>query len=59
MEGTKVQPKDKAKEFSKEYQKLCDKYQFRIVVTPVFKARDDGTWSVILQTSIGKLPAKI
>lgn len=58
-EGTKkVQPKPyTAKRFSKEYQALCKKSGFRIVVTPVWLARDDGTWSMSLQTAVGKLPA--
>jgi len=38
------------------YQKLCKEYGYQIVVTPAFRARDDGTWSVVLQPSIGKLP---
>ncbi len=57
-EGTKkVQPKEyKAGDFAKEYQELCDKMKFRIVVTPAWVARDDGTWSMRLQTSVGELP---
>lgn len=43
-------------EFVKKYQALCDKYGFQIVVNPAFKARDDGTFSVVLQTSVGKMP---
>ena len=60
-EGTKVQSEteaEKMKEFFDEYQKLCDKYGLRIVVAPTFRARDDNTWSVVLQTSVGKLPSK-
>ena len=64
MAKKKVQPKDKqpkseqelANEFVKQYQALCDKTGFQVVVTPAFKARDDGTWSVVLQTSIGRQP---
>ena len=52
-----VQPKPKTlQDFAKAYQKLCEEYGFRIVVTPVWIARDDGTWSMQLQTSIGRLP---
>ena len=46
----------KAKEFIKDYEAICEKHQMRIVTVPVFKARDDGTFSVILQASVGKLP---
>ena len=54
----KVQPtlQQVMREFAKEYQALCEKHQCRIVVTPAFTARDDGTWSVILQHSVGQLP---
>jgi len=44
------------REFWNEYQALCEKHQCRVVVTPAFQARDDGTWSVVLQTSVGRLP---
>ena len=46
----------KAEIFINDYQALCEKHQLRIVTTPVFKARDDGTFSVVLQTAVGKLP---
>lgn len=46
----------KAKDFVKDYEALCDKHQMRVVTTPAFKARDDGTFSVVLQVSVGKLP---
>jgi len=45
-------------EFAKEYQELCERMGFRIVVTPAYLARDDGSWSTMLQHSIGKLPPK-
>lgn len=47
---------EKAQEFIKEYQELCEKYGMRISVSPAFKARDDGSWSVVLQTRVEKLP---
>lgn len=43
------------KEFIEKYQALCEEYQLQIVVNPAFKAGDDGTWSLVLQTSIGRL----
>lgn len=59
---TDVKPKEKAKserermqDFADEYSELCEKYGFALNITPAFKARDDGTWSVVLQTSIGRL----
>lgn len=48
----------KALDFAKEYQALCEKHGYNIVVSPAFRNRDDGTWSIILQNSIGKLPRK-
>lgn len=47
-----------AQEFIKEYGELCEKHSFQIVVTPAWKARDDGTFSLIQQSSIGRLPKK-
>ena len=46
-------------EFVKEYEELCEKFGFQISVNPAFKARDDGTWSVVLQSGVGKLSKKI
>ena len=48
-----------AEAFAKDYKALCEKHQLRIVTNPAFKARDDGTWSVVLQSSIGRLPKKV
>ena len=60
MERTKkVQPKteqERMQEFFAKYERLCKEDGFRIVVNPAFQARDDGSWSVVLQTSVGKLP---
>lgn len=46
----------RAKDFVKGYEELCEKHQMRVVTTPVWKARDDGTFSLVLQSSVGKLP---
>ena len=45
-----------AESFFKEYQELCNRHNFQIVVNPAFKSRDDGTFSVVLQVSVGRLP---
>lgn len=47
-----------ANQFIKEYSELCEKHKFQLVITPAFRARDDGTWSVVLQSSVGRLPKK-
>jgi len=60
-ETTKVEPKKEkqktftAEEFTKEYQTLCERSGFRIVVNPAWIPRDDGSWSIVLQMSIRKL----
>jgi len=46
----------KAEEFAKAYQELCEKHGHRIVVTPVYIARDDGTFSTQCQYAVGELP---
>ena len=48
-----------ANEFIRKYSALCEEYQLQIVVTPAWKiSQDTGTWSTVLQSSIGKLPKK-
>ena len=58
METTKVEPKVeyKPEDFAKSYQELCDKMGFRIVVSPQYIARDDNSFSTVLQYTVGKLP---
>jgi len=62
MEGTKkVQPKtdeQKLREFFKEYQALCEKHQFQIVVTPAWRATNHGSFELVQQSSVGKLPKR-
>ena len=45
-------------EFLEKYQALCDEYNLRLVITPAWISRDDGTFSLVLQTSVGKQPEK-
>lgn len=51
-----VSPQQAAETFVKEYTALCEKHGMQIVVIPQYKSRDDGTFSTILATSVGKLP---
>lgn len=44
-------------EFLKDYQDLCDKHKLRIAPRPLFKLRDDGTYSVLVQQGVEDLPA--
>lgn len=48
----------KAENFAKEYQELCEKHGYTISVNPAYIKRDDGSWSTVLQTSVAKLPRK-
>ena len=42
-------------EFNEAYQKLCKEYGHQINVIPTYVARDDGSWSTVLQVSVSKL----
>lgn len=46
---------ERVRSFLKGYEALCQKHGFNIVVTPAFKARDDGTWSLVLQSTVGRV----
>lgn len=48
--------KQRANKFHQELQALCEKYRCQLIINPAFKARDDGTFSVILSQTIGELP---
>ena len=45
-------------EFAEKYQNLCEDMGYRIVASPVWIARDDGTFSMQVQVSVGKLSKK-
>jgi len=47
-----------AEEFAKSYSELCEKMRWRLVVAPVWLARDDSTFSMQLQYQVGKLPKR-
>ena len=65
METTKkdvVEPKEQLQAgsspeaFAKEYQDLCERMGHRIVVNPQYVARDDNSFSTVLQYTVGQLP---
>jgi len=57
MSTAKTETKAKTPQgFIKAYDKLCKEYGYQIVVQPAFRSRDDGTWSIVQQSSVGKLP---
>lgn len=48
---------EQVQEFGKKYHALCEKYGYQIVVSPAYKfSNDTGTFSTVLQPSIGKMP---
>lgn len=47
---------ERIQDFIKEYELLCKGHGLHIVVNPVYKARDDGTFSTVLESSVVKLP---
>lgn len=42
--------------FVKEYNEICQKYQMEFVNRPVWILRDDGTWSLRIESTIKKYP---
>ena len=60
----KVQPKpteqqkaqEKMQSFVKDIEAVYEKHGLQLVTNPAFKIRDDGTYSIVLQQSIGQLP---
>jgi len=44
-----------AEDFVKAYNQLCEKYKFRLSATPIWKLRDDGTFSLIIQYGVEEI----
>lgn len=58
-----VQPQKEVREatpqdFAVKYQNLCEEMGYRIVVSPNYISRDDGSFSTVLTYNVGKLPKK-
>lgn len=53
-----IKPKGQytSQEFAKAYQELCDKMGHWVVAIPTWVARDDGSWSLVLQGKVGPTP---
>lgn len=45
-------------EFVEEYNNLCAIHGLQFIVNPAYRQRDDGTWSLVLQKSVGRLQTK-
>ncbi len=46
----------KANKFMEEYSKLCEKHGFKIIANPAYIARDDGSFSTLVQMQVAQLP---
>lgn len=60
-EPMQIEPKVKpytAQDFHKEYEALCEKMGFQIVVNPTFVSTNHNSYEVALQVSIGATPKK-
>ena len=51
----KEKVKKTPEEFMEKYQELCKEYGYQINVIPVYRSRDDGTFSTVLQVSVSEL----
>jgi len=47
-----------AEEFIKWYQDGCEERQFQIVVTPAWRATSHGSYELVQQTSVGRMPSE-
>ena len=43
-------------EFANKFKALCDEMGYQLVATPQWISRDDGTFSMRITWSVGKLP---
>src|SRR3990167_6151195 len=48
-------PKPTAEDFAAKFKALCDEMGYQLVAQPVFIARDDSTFSVKIQWSVGEM----
>lgn len=44
--------------FSIKYKQLCKETGCEIMVAPIWRARDDGTYSMIIKTTVSKTQSK-
>lgn len=49
--------KPTAQNFIEKYQALCKETGFQIVTSPVWKLRDDGSYSMILSHTVEEMPS--
>jgi len=56
IEDKKEVKRPTAEDFAKKYQELCEEMGFRIVVSPQFASTNHGSFEVVLQHTVGKLP---
>ena len=46
---------EKVNRFVEKYNKLCEQEGYRISSTPIWKLRDDGTFSLVIQYGVEKI----
>lgn len=51
--------KPSTEKFAQRFKSLCDEMGYQLVATPVWIARDDGTFSMKINWSIGELPKAV
>jgi len=51
----KEQAKKTPQEFMDAYQALCREFGYQLNVIPVYRARDDGTFSTVLQITVSEM----
>ena len=60
-ETTKVEQKKEytAEDFAKEYQSLCEKTGWRVVVAPTWVTTNHGSFEMVLQSTVGRFPLEV
>jgi thiamine monophosphate synthase len=58
MSSAQKKDQDLMQAFVDEYNELCKKHGYQIIVTPAWRmSQDTGDWRMVLQTQIGKMPS--
>lgn len=56
VEEIPLTEEEKAQIFYNKYLELCQEYGFNLATLPSFVSRDDGTFSIVLNTKVNRLP---
>ncbi len=55
VEEIPLSEEEKAQVFHSKYLELCQEYGFSLATIPSFVLRDDGTFSIVLNTKVKKI----